>query len=181
MDTMLLQYARQGYLYCIDEWTCYYTDLLPYLSEEKKQLMEKKAEDAVRQYKDIGLRNGVAFMKAMHLSLNENKETHHKISALKKIANDADKRGDTCMKIRAMAEILKIYNTAVSDYPTCFMLAVLLTTELNKTTKEQFPEINSIYYYIGEAYYLFQDYDRAIFFLEKASDSPLPFFMTMQI
>ena len=70
------------------------------------------------------------------------------------------------------------FKMAIVDgqYLTAFRLASELTSELEEVTDAEFPGKYEAFYSLGELYYLFRDFEKAVSFLEKSLADPTTYF-----
>lgn len=74
-------------------------------------------------------------------------------------------------------EFTKYFYLDSINYATAFILALQLENALDNITEEQYPNKRADYFRLGEAYYIFNDFEKSIAILKKAitNNSPRSF------
>jgi len=179
-DSIFVQYTQNGFLSVISDLYSYYYDVLPSLSPQAQKLELKKMERLANHHKSEDLKNEFQFISAMLLPDDSLSDLSNKIELLEVVVSDAVKRGDKVMKLRALKAQFNLY-WEKKQYAKAFQMAFMLDKELQNITDGEYPEKGMIYYEIGQAYYYFHDYDKAIPYLRKAVKPVKYFFDTSSI
>ena len=101
-------------------------------------------------------------------------QTNLKINEFYSLSLQATKRGYINMELESL---LQAFNTAFwSEYPNytkAFEMAILLEKKLTIVSEKEYPDKKAAYFKLGEAYYLFNDFDKSIELLKHAiTDNP---------
>lgn len=179
-DSIFSQYAQSGFLSVISDLYYYYDEVLLFLPPEKQKGELKKMEKIANQYKSQELKNEFQFVSAMLLPEDSLSDLSVKIELLDIVASDAVKRKDQVMKLRVLRAEFNLY-WKTKQYGKAFQIAFILDKDLQNVTDEEYPEKGMVYYEIGDAYYYFHDYDKAISYLHKAVKPAKYFFDTSAI
>jgi len=151
----------------------YYTDVVAHMSAEEKEGEVHKMEEAAKQYKSKRLRHELEFLRAYRYK-GENYGLS--LPRMRKVAERAAGWGDLLLECRALQYILSIaYDHRA--YDVLFKTAGRLQEVLGRLSEEELPDIRYTYYHLGNAYYEFRDYERAIPLLWQAlTDSTRMFY-----
>ena len=174
-DSIFYKYNSEGFLKTINEIYYYYTEIVPFLTEERQSAEIQKIRSAANGYDCENLRHEADFMEAFFLPDSLKKE-----QKIQQIIQSASERNDISMKIRGMEALFDFY-WASMNYAKAFQQTRLLDDELQKVSDEFFPRKNYIYCSIGKAYYFFRNYDVAIPYLRKALVQPKYYFDTSNL
>lgn len=174
-DSIFLQYARNGFSCVVSDLYCYYDEVFFELpaGKQKKEL-EKMGEYADR-YNNEALKRERHFISVILLPEDSLPDLTKKIESLNLIVDDAGKNNDKIMKLRALKAVFNLC-WEKKEYAMAFQQALMLEKELQNVSEEEYPEKEMAYYEIGEAYFFFHDYDRAIPYLRRAVRPPKYFF-----
>lgn len=151
-----------------EELYYYYADFLMYVSLEKKQEELDKMRRFARLYKNKQMEYESEYLENHFIFENKDRSVE-KIRTIEAAAKRAEKRGDLVMKIRMRHHMFLLFITYIEPYYyDAFRIAEELLTDLDKVDETLYPDKRMIYFEIGQLYYRFRDYDKAIPLLEKA-------------
>ncbi len=103
------------------------------------------------------------------------------ISDLQLLIESSESEGTRHVKIRAIRVLADYYWFELKNYEMAFEQYLLMEKELDKVSAKDYPELPRDMSKIGEAYYFFQDYTKAIRYFKKAINVPEDEFNTMFI
>lgn len=152
-----------------DESLYFYNAILFFLRDpEAIALLDLLDKEAVR-LKNQDLVRELEFLRVAYTTRNSGTPLERVIGERQRLIDKAIKRGDTEYKLRVMTELIdRLWVEATPDYSKFFKHALLLAGELEKPSAENFYDKGNAYYLIGNGYYYFRDYDKAIPYLKKA-------------
>ncbi|MDL2302835.1 helix-turn-helix domain-containing protein [Dysgonomonas sp. OttesenSCG-928-D17] len=107
------------------------------------------------------------FMRAVCLPDGDEGLFSHKIKKLEEIADKSAKNGNISLRLRAMESIFDLYWNS-EKYARAFSQIHSIDKVLQNVGDDKYPGKGVLNFRIGEAYYFFQDYDKAIPYLRKA-------------
>lgn len=166
-DTIFVNYAQKGFLPVIDDLYDYYEDIIRYMPADRQLQEIAKIQRIAEKYKSKELILETEFLNCFILSAKSDTEIQYKAQQMQKVVNKASDQKNTFVKLRAMEAIFDLYWSS-SHYAKAFSQAYVIDKELQEVSEEQYPGKGSAYFKIGEAYYFFRDYDKAIPYLRKA-------------
>jgi len=141
------------------------------MSPEDKDKEIEKMKKAAKTNKSKKLEIEANYMKLFFMPAVNEYEKEIKVKKLNEFIEDANRRNDKYMKLRAMYLLFGTYWKGM-EYAKAFNISYLLDKELQKITDKEFPQRGYFYSKIGEAYYFFEDYKKAIPYLRKALKEP---------
>ncbi|MDQ8005244.1 MAG: helix-turn-helix transcriptional regulator [Pedobacter sp.] len=103
------------------------------------------------------------------------------ISDLQLLMTVSENEGILHVKIRAIRVLADYYWFELKNYELAFEQYLLMEKELDRVSAKDYPELPRDMSKIGEAYYFFQDYAKAIKYFKKAINVPEDEFNTMFI
>lgn len=175
-DSIFWKYAHLNFNKSIDDLYEYY-DIVSFMSPEKQDQQVEKMRQAAKKYNSSSLMYEADFMQALFMPDNQ---LGFKIEQLKKIEQQAKDRNDLFMVLREMEVSFGLYWSS-AQYAKAFHQAHMLDKELLKTSENEYPRWKYCYYLIGEAYFFFQDYEKALPYLRKATTPSKFFFDTSNL
>lgn len=179
-DSLFQKYTSDGFINIIDELYYYYNEIVPFLTEEQQAAEIGLIKSAAIIHDCIDLQHEAEFMEALFLSQSTEDEIGMKAKKIQDIIDLASEREDVSMKLRGMEALFELY-WSVNEYAKAFRQAYLLDKELVNVEENFFPRKKYIYCRIGEAYYFFKDYDKAIPYLLKAATPSRYYFDTSNL
>jgi len=129
----------------------------------------KELENAAAQHKSTRLGLEAEYMRLMYENKDETINSKEFSAKIYKFADKAEKREDYYRKARALSFLLhRLWYDGEPDYPAFFKNALIITRELDDPVYDAFYEKRYANQLIGDAYYFFRDYDKAIPYLQNA-------------
>lgn len=166
-DSIFNAYVHSGFRVVIGDLYEYYEDVFWNLPDDKRQMELQKMKEIADTYDSDSLRMEVHFLDILCLPYAEEEQAIDKIEKLKKLVNDASSSNNISIKLRSMDAIIYVYWNN-KDYAKAFSYIHLLEDELEEVTRKEYPDRGQLYFEIGQAYFFFRDYDKAIPYLRKA-------------
>ncbi len=166
-DTIFHDYANKGFLDVVNDLYEYYEDVFAYLSSEKKMQEIEKMRNIANEYKNKQLLNEAKLLEVLCLPEIGDEQIFFKAESLQEIADKSAKNKDYLMQMRSMEYILDLY-WRTARYSRAFKQIYSIEKQLQNITDEQYPFKEAIYFRIGEAYFFFNDFDKAIPYLRRA-------------
>jgi AraC-like DNA-binding protein len=147
----------------------YYFQIMDYMPVEKRRAEHGKMNEAARRYGSSLLKNEADFMEIiieMYPLDTAGNSFEAKIDKMNELVERAVRRGDRNSECMLLFEIFQIYKTH-KNYAKAFSIAPTVLQKAELLTVEECPMLRIIYSFIGNAYYFFEDYDRAFFCMRK--------------
>jgi len=146
----------------------FYSNYIVNLDRIQKQEELKRMKEAARRYKSRKLEQESVFLDAYLLD-NIHEDRQKMIDHTLRILRETERKGDHILAVRIKYSLqAKLFYLGEDYYRIAFRLAEELLNDLEKVTEEEFPEKRYAYSEIGNLFYFFRDYDRAIPILEKS-------------
>jgi len=175
-DSLFERYARQGRMAVFEELTYYYDDVLTGLSREDLAEEGKEAVALIRATGNKRIFPEIGYLEALCLPDTTRQLADIRFAAFREVRRKASRHKDIEMEMRASVWLFR-HHYSRGEYHDAFSMAHEIGKRLEELTDEQYPFRKQAYFYLGEAYYHFNDYDRAVPYLKKAvADSALYFF-----
>jgi len=166
-ETIFSDYAAYGFNEIVDDLYEYYEDVFAYLPLEKKKEEIEKMKDIADRTNSGHLLKEAELLDILCLPEENDEQIFFKADRLILLSNEFAKVKDVCMQMRVMEYTLDLYWRS-AKYAKAFTLIYAIDKALHDIPAEDFPLKESIYFRIGEAYFFFKDYDKAIPYLRKA-------------
>ncbi|MDU1892164.1 MAG: helix-turn-helix domain-containing protein [Dysgonomonas sp.] len=165
-DTIFTNYANKGFTSVISDLYEYYEDIFWNLPAEKKSSEIEKMRVIAENYNSIPLQLETQFIETLILPEYNNDEIEAKAKQFQSII-DRSNTEHIIMKLRSQEAIFDLY-WRHTKYAKAFSQIHLMNNTLKEIKDDQFPDKGHFYFKIGEAYYVFSDYEKAIPILRKA-------------
>lgn len=165
-DTIFSNYCEKGFNKVIGDLYEYYEDVFWNMPQNTQQSEIQKMRNIAESYDNKELDKEAELMEALSLPEENEPEIKHKIKRIQSIV-ESDCEDNPSVKIRGIESIFDIYWRSMK-YAKAFSQIHLLDKALQDTVYKDFPDIGNFYFRIGEAYFFFQDYEKAIPYLRKA-------------
>ncbi|MBK5722331.1 helix-turn-helix domain-containing protein [Dysgonomonas sp. Marseille-P4677] len=166
-DTIFYNYARYGFNSVIEDLYEYYEDIFWNLSPERQEYELKKMKYIADENHCEELHQEFNFMNSLLLPSKNSEQFDAKVKCIGQIVSDAVKHKNTSLELRGMEALINLYWNSM-NYARAFRQIRLIERKLESLKEEEYPEKSRMYFQIGEAYFFFQDYDKAIPYLRKA-------------
>lgn len=166
-DTIFSNYAQSGFVPVMEDLYEYYEDIFWNLSDEKKKAELDKMQQIADQSHCKELELEINLLNSQLLKSSTGQEFNEKEKAIEAVISNAVKYKNSSMELRGMEALLKLYWDSMK-YARAFRQIRLIERKLENISDDEYPEKGKIYFQIGEAYFFFQDYDKAIPYLRKA-------------
>ena len=168
VDSLFMCYAAKGYDSVFNELNYYYDDIITHMPYGHAMLEVERMKQAAQKLKSSKLAYEAEYMGAMIMTPFACDSLFDvRTELLNDVAQKAAKRGDLSMMMRAMHNhFLGSYQSG--RYAEAFKSGILIASKLERISDKQYEGKRELYYHLGEAYYVFCDYDRAIPFLKMA-------------
>ncbi len=175
-DSICRQFIRKGGFNAIpDEMDYLYYAVMTEMTPERTTLEIDKMEKVALEYKSQPLMREIEFRRAASLPDQTKEQFESRLNRLHELQGKAEERRDTLLQIRIMETILTQlrYGNRSSE-----MLeeAARITKILDQVTDKQYVARRHLYFFIGEIFYQYGDYEQAIPLLEKALKNAGHFF-----
>jgi len=147
-----------------DELNYYYYEIIPFFTTEKKKNELEKMKQAAKCYKSKTLENEAEFLTVQIMpDYQEADVLPQKIDAFIKLAAKARKNGNTQQELDALLQ-------AISHYfmTQVFRDAPMLEERLKEVSDKQYDSKGEAYSELGNVYYRYHDYKRAILYMKMA-------------
>lgn len=101
-------------------------------------------------------------------------QTSFKINKFYSLFLRATKKGDVRIELGSLLQAFKVaFWSKTPIYTKAFEMAILLERKLTAVSEKEYPDKRVAYFKLGEAYYLFNDFDKSIELLKHAiTDKP---------
>lgn len=101
-------------------------------------------------------------------------QTSFKINKFYSLFLRATKKGDVRIELGSLLQAFKVaFWSKTPIYTKAFEMAILLERKLTAVSEKEYPDKRIAYFKLGEAYYLFNDFDKSIELLKHAiTDKP---------
>lgn len=166
-DTIFSNYAQKGFAAVIEDLYDYYEDIFWNLPKEKQEAELKKMMQIADENNSEELIQEVFFLNALILPSDNEEQFNKKVAKIEEISNNAAKCNNLSLELRSMEALFNLYWDS-SNYALAFRQIGLIEGRLENITDEEYPEKGRMYFKIGEAYFFFRDYDKALPYLRKA-------------
>lgn len=166
-DSLFYNYAHKGFNNVIGDLYEYYEDVFWNLPESRRQMELQKMKDIAEVYDSDSLRNEADFLEIISLPQAEQSQAEYKVQKIQEFIDKASLRNDVSMKLRGMNAAFDLF-WGIKEYAKAFSQIYLMEKELESITDKDFPDRGHIYFKIGQAYFFFRDYEKAIPYLRKA-------------
>ena len=166
-DTLFSNYAHNGFIVVIDDLYEYYEDILWNLTDSQKKEEIAKMKMISKRNKSKELECEAEFLAVLILPDKSQSQFKKKIDALQSIIDKASKNDNISLKLRVMESIFDLYWKSMK-YARAFRQLRLIDKLLFNVTDEEYPDKGGLYFRMGEAYFFFKDYDKAVPYLRKA-------------
>lgn len=173
-DTLFARCARLGIDSVRDQMHFYCSDILDVIRNADERNEEvRKMRQSIERYGAGKLEVAKDFCEATAMFDSTAELFAAKIKRFYELAGKYAVRGNIEQELNALQYIfIKSYNSQY--YSKAFRCAPLLEKRLEEVTDNEYGERQSNWFYLGNAYYEFGDYDRAIPMLKKAlRDEPV--------
>jgi len=166
-DSLFARYAALGYDAVEMELHYYYSDILVHIPPGRREEEVKKAARTIRRLGNKTLYPEIGYMEAVTVPDSTMELKEYQLVLLREVINQARKEKNTIVELRTLYFFLNRLLT-YAHYSEAFVYAQYTTDFLETMPDAVYPEIFTLWYTIGDAYYRFRDYDRAIYCLRKA-------------
>jgi len=185
VDTLCYRMATEGHSVLVEDLIHhYYYQIADYASEEQIERGYRKMIAAAKTYNCAWLSDEAEYMKANAGYFSRlfsgpgvsEEELETSLKEMQRLTAQAMKKGYKSGQIELLYEAFQVYKE-FGLYAKSFKYAPAILAELEKAGEKEHFNRHSIYFYVGDAYYRFRDYDRAIPCLKAAlHDKPARFF-----
>ena len=159
-----------------DELDFYFCEILPHASREKQKSELEKMKQANKRYKSRALKDAIEFLEIGIKPDNTIEEIDLKIDALTKRAEIMAKRGDIQQELDALFNAVNLPHYL----PQMFRTISVFEEKLQKVSDEQYIGKGAAYQTLGDIYYRYHDYKRAIPYLKMALNYKAKYFKDRQ-
>jgi len=166
-DTIFSNYVEKGFEKAIDDLYEYYEDVFFHLSDEGKKTELAKMRDMAKTMKSKSLENEVVLLENLCLPENNEEQILHKAEKLKSLIKESARNSNLLIEIRSMEALFDLHWRSM-NYAKAFHQIHLLEKRLQDISDDVCMCRGQVYFRIGEAYYFFRDYEKAIPYLRKA-------------
>lgn len=166
-DTIFSNYAQKGFVTVIEDLYEYYEDIFWNLPPERKQSELLKMKRIADERNCEELREEVNFLNSLLLPSDNSEQFGKKVKEIEQVVSNAIEHNNSSMELRGMEALLNLYWHS-TKYARAFRQIRSIERRLENITDEEYPEKGRMYFRIGEAYFFFRDYDKAIPYLRKA-------------
>jgi len=166
-DSIFINYANKGFIPVVDDLYEYYEDIFWNLPDDRRSSELDKMERIAKTVNSKELEAEAAFMKAVCLPEGDELLFSYKADKLQEIADKSAKCGNISLQLRAMEALFDLYWDA-EKYAKSFSQIHSIDKVLQHLKDNEYPGKSALNFRIGEAYYFFQDYDKAIPYLRRA-------------
>ncbi len=109
------------------------------------------------------------YKEAIHLSDTTSEQINTKIKELYSLSQEAAKKGDVDMELVSLTQAFKTaFWSEAPNFYKAFEMAILLERKLSAISEHTYPDKRAVYFKLGEAYYLFNDFNKSIELLKHA-------------
>ena len=165
-DSLFYYAATQGVEALKLELYHYQTGIVPYLTKQQLRQEQEKLDAALRRYKSRDFqREG----RVTRIGLME--DPVERLNAMLQLAKSREWRGDAIGQLLILRSVME-QRIVDMEYSLAFRMAQELLLLLDTPEGQQFENKHELYFTIGDLYYRFRDYERAIPLLEKALTEP---------
>ena len=161
-DSLYVLIANQGCEAVRLELYYYQTGIMPYLSDTQKLQEKEKLEAALRRYTDREFQKEGQIMR---IGFIEDRE--EQLLAWERLSKSREWREDIPGQLRITHNVLE-HRIVDAQHSQSFRLAHEILQLLDTPLGQLFEDRRELYFTIGDLYYRFRDYERAIPLLEKA-------------
>ncbi|MDR3219353.1 MAG: hypothetical protein LBU22_10350, partial [Dysgonamonadaceae bacterium] len=170
VDTLCYRMATEGHSVLTDDLLHhYYYQIADYASEEQIERGYRKMIAAAKTYNCVWLRDEAEYMKvnASYFSKLFNgpgvseEELETSLKEMQGLTAQAIEKGYKSSQVELLFEAFQIYKE-FGSYAKAFKYAPAILAELEKASEKERYNRHGIYFYVGDAYYRFHDYERAI-------------------
>lgn len=147
----------------------FYYQVMDYMPVEQQLREQEKMSDAARRYRSSFLQDEAGFMEILiDVYFRDSAGTAFDDNAgrMNRLIERAAERGDRNTECILLFELFQMYRVH-GNYAKAFGLAPVILQKAEALTVETCPMLRIIYSFIGDAYYLFRDYERAFACLRK--------------
>jgi AraC-like DNA-binding protein/Tfp pilus assembly protein PilF len=184
IDTLCYRMATEGYSVQVEDLMHHFLfEIADYATAEQLEKWFEKMETAAKKYNNNFLRNKLDYMKTIAFFYQKlyfeggvsEDYLDSAIENMQKLKQIAVKQGNKRDEVLLLSEMTWMYMN-YGNYAKMFKNCPILLDLLENTTYEEYPLRNYCYFFIGNAYYRFRDYKRAIPCLKAALHDTTPFF-----
>ncbi|PXV65913.1 helix-turn-helix protein [Dysgonomonas alginatilytica] len=105
----------------------------------------------------------------INLPQNNDNQLLIKINRLQELSMNANGEGEINLELEALTRSFSLAFWSVPcNYGKAFTIAIALEKRLSTVEESHYPDKRTSYFMLGEAYYLFRDFDKSISLLQKA-------------
>ncbi len=168
-DTFFQLYVTKEYEEIVDE-VFFFHQSVRYKDYADILVIATQIDQAADYYNSSALKLEADFIRAAYLPALNDSIFKHKEDAMYNVIKKAEKSNNLNMKVRMIIELWQ-HSFYSGRYAKAFYYANILEHELKKSTNINVL-LNSSYFRIGQTYHSFRDYDRAIYYFNKALEYP---------
>lgn len=166
-DSLFTRYAENGYMSVREELRHYYSDILVRMPPDERLKEAEKATQFIRRLNNKSLFREIDYMHAIALSDSTTDLYNKQMAQLWSVADQAKSRKDIEMELRTLSFIFqRLYMN--QKYSETFSCARRIADILENTPESIYQEAPLLWFLLGEAYYNFRDYERAVPYLKRA-------------
>lgn len=166
-DSLFRRYAENGYLSVKEELRHFYSDILRRMSPAERLKEAEKTTQVIRRLSNKEVLHEIDYLHAVALSDSTADLFARRMGLLWKVADKAKKQDDREMELRSLSFIFDhLYMN--QKYSEAFACGQRIEQLLDETPESVYPDAPLLWFMLGDAYYNFRDYERAIPYLKKA-------------
>ncbi|MBB4037946.1 AraC-like DNA-binding protein/Tfp pilus assembly protein PilF [Dysgonomonas hofstadii] len=166
-DTIFSNYADYGFKETVNDLYEYYEDVFAYLPLEKRKEEIRKMQQIAEKKNSPLLLKEAGLLEIFCLPEEDEAQIFHKADKLIQLSEESAKMKDACMQMRSMEAAFDLYWRR-AKYARAFKQIYSMDKALQNVSDEEFPLKEAISFRIGEAYFFFKDYNKAMPYLRKA-------------
>lgn len=175
-DTLFSRYAERGFLQVSDELTYYYDDVLTHMPWAERKEEGEKAIAIIRKLGNKAVFREIGFIEGFILPDSTDVQFDRKVEALHDVATKAFKQKDPEMGMRILSLLFQ-WRYYKQQYSEAFSITYELSQRLEDISETEYPQKKEAFFVLGDIYYKFHNYDRAIPYLKMAvKDSAVYFY-----
>ncbi|MCL2596216.1 MAG: helix-turn-helix domain-containing protein [Paludibacter sp.] len=159
-----------------DEIDFYFIEILLHASIEKQKSEFEKMKQAAKRYNSKSLKDIIESRNIEFMPRKTQKDIDLRIDASKKFAEKMAKEGNIQEELNALYGSISLPNF----WPQVFRIAPVLEEKLQKVSDRQYSEKGAAYQTLGDVYYRYHDYERAIPYLKMALNYKAKYFKDRQ-
>jgi len=175
-DSIFYHIATRKFSEIADEVDFYYCEILPHASSEKLKSEVAKMKQAAKRYNSKVLEDAIEYLEITSMPSNTAEEIDLRIDALTKRTEKMAERGDIQLELDALFDAVN----SPHYLPQMFRTTPIFEEKLQKVSDEQYIGKGAAYQTLGDAYYRYHDYKRAIYYLKLALNYKAKYFKDRQ-